>query len=424
MPYDEIIRVPYVIKKRIEALETAVAALPTSFPTLPSYTGRAATFTIAPVDATAREHSQADAVLTGTDDQVMINSALSGYKNVWLNSGTIYTTGSITPVSNSSLRGSGIGITKIKGTNIDVVYGNTVENVYLGDFTITSDTACGSGSGIKFVSGLQVTVERIRTKNQYWGAYQTGSTVMAYNRCRFWDNAYGGLAVDGAGVDLFLDDLLITQPTAANGTVGILINGMSGIYANKIVVGKHNYALQALPPTGSTVENGFFNNTILDYGGNYALYLDTAGGGTIRGLNFGQYWMASFPWGAYLKGTELCNFNEGLIISIGRSACYLDRGAEGTRIKDSDFVATGIDASNTYDTINVVAAVNDFNISDNTFRNSGWGYTSNPKRWIVVGTGASDYYRITGNTFINSAGTANLVDGGTGVNKLVADNLP
>ncbi len=66
-----------------------------------------------------------------------------------------------------------------------------------------------------------------------------------------------------------------------------------------------------------------------------------------------------------------------------------------------------------------------FEIKDNKIGFSLFvpGTHDTQKYGVEVSAGTADYYTITGNDLTNN-NTAGLIDGGTGIHKVVSDNIP
>lgn len=81
------------------------------------------------------------------------------------------------------------------------------------------------------------------------------------------------------------------------------------------------------------------------------------------------------------------------------------------------------ETTNTYDGINVAAGVTDFTITGCHVGKMLIGAANVMASAIIVSAGASDRYAITGNRVATTGATAFVVDGGTGTDKIVKDNI-
>lgn len=116
----------------------------------------------------------------------------------------------------------------------------------------------------------------------------------------------------------------------------------------------------------------------------------------------------------------------GIINGNGQHGLMLLDGAKETMIANNWVMGNGQDTVNTYDGIHVEGGTTHFSIEGNrcggsivTYGSTGVGQQ---RYGINVSTGASDNYMIHGNR-ARYNGTGGINDGGTGVNKIVADNL-
>lgn len=118
--------------------------------------------------------------------------------------------------------------------------------------------------------------------------------------------------------------------------------------------------------------------------------------------------------GIWIVGTECQVHNnvfDGLNGSLGSGGSILiDSGAYRCQVQNNIFEAVQPSGG---DIIRVLAGALEFHITDNQCANSAAFHA------IEVEAGISDWYIITDNAFI---GGPDIVDGGTGTNKLVADN--
>ncbi len=327
------------------------------------------------------------------------------------------------PRSNQRLFGLGdLTILNNGSSTLTAIYADTKANIQIDNLRIAGTTMKTGGSGIQLYACLFSNVQNVTFEKQYMGIYSTGSTVTKVRNCNLYDNTYAAIAIDGAGVDFWINDVSIAQPGAVRATSGLLLNGISGLYVNNLACGTTQYGVIAA--TAGIVQNLFFVNSIIDDCSLYAMMLDAATySGTVRGIHMDNSWFASATIGAYLKSVDDFQFNNGLIINIGDEAFILDTGSINTSICNNRLYAVGVTTPNTYSAIRVAADVSGFDISHNQFNTDGWGFTGTPKYWVQVAAGASDKYVINANIAKADAGTANFQDDGTGVNKYVEGNV-
>lgn len=366
-------------------------------------------------------------VCDGTDDNSQTQAAidfLTGGGTILHSEGTFNWTGAVNPLSNQHITGMGDStVINLQTAAANGFYVNTKQGVRISNMKIASDAIKSDGAAVFWYACQYVYLDHIFFEDQYWAVRQTGTTVSHISDCRMYDNVYGAIGIDGAGVDLFLDNLSIAQPGNVHATVGIYLNGLSGLYINNVAIGSHNYSVQALPGALATVENVFASNLIMDHGDNYGLYISTEDGGTLTSWTFMNSWIATFGLGAYIKGVSGFSWDNGVIVNVGQHGLELATGTSKASVRGSKFYAVGNTAANTYSDIAVDAGVSYFTIQGNQCSNTGWSYSTTPQCHVLVAVGGSDHYSIQGNLAIGAAGTANFSDGGTGVNKVVANNV-
>jgi hypothetical protein len=152
----------------------------------------------------------------------------------------------------------------------------------------------------------------------------------------------------------------------------------------------------------------------------------------------GQLW--SYPYTASESGTVVSNnfigkgqdtSSGGMELSGNNVTCVgntivnqymggiqLDSG-RGVTITGNTILNVGLNMGGAQDGIYVLPGITDFVISGNRIADDN--ATPNMRYGIVVNTGASDRYTITGN-LIFPFGTLGIADGGTGTNKVISNN--
>jgi len=144
-----------------------------------------------------------------------------------------------------------------------------------------------------------------------------------------------------------------------------------------------------------------------------------ADAGTVFSNNFiGQG--GSVTSGALEAGGNNLTISGNTIVNQYGGAIGVDSG-HGITITGNTIVNVGLDGSGAQDGITIQPGVTDFSITGNRV---GDDATPPTMRWpIIVQTGASDRYAITGNVLApNTDANNRIVDGGTGVIKVIQDN--
>ena len=366
---------------------------------------------------------------------------------------------------NLVISGDGVGTTVIKRSSD---YGNTFElqwsrdaatssnyqhYITIRDLTILSTIIPTSGSHIYAAASLGLNLQNIR----FYGGIYTGITLLGCGKIYF------------SNIRFDTEDALYSSysPASDQALIRFLRNGNASVnYSSDSCTGLISRASMRCPLDETPFTNVFdivhcdglwFDNC---YGRkaadstwhlqtNVALdaisgvkctncwsdFANTSGvriGGTlgakIKNLNFSNMRMyggsSNFQTYGYLLDSPLLSnvlISDSQTFNMGLEAVELRDGIN-ISVSNCNFYSNNKNNSPNTPVINVDAGITNFYISNNILGGDGEGSVGNTTYAVRVAPGASDYYTITNNICVNNTGTA-IADSGTGVNKIVKDNL-
>lgn len=154
------------------------------------------------------------------------------------------------------------------------------------------------------------------------------------------------------------------------------------------------------------------------------VYFDSADEGCIFNnsveFDFNACWFSSRPnHGATLYTVHNFKFNGGGAINCFKIGMLIEAGAVGTQFTNFTAAGNSGETANTFSGLTFSAGVTDFIVTN--CRLGGTLGFGTQRHGVAVNAGASDRYVIAQN-LIGGNGTSGVSDGGTGTNKLVANN--
>lgn len=285
-----------------------------------------------------------------------------------------------------------------------------------------------AGAYIQVSNGVyNVTISRCRFERAYIGVRNTGVGGFGFyvQDCIFYYSVQGSILIDNSApaVDQILQNINILGPAdvSNDSQYGVKVTCAGDLTLNHVATVKSGKGLWIAPTAGVRIQLMLVNNSFFDSGTDWGVYVAT-NGGPVDCLKFSDCWSAtsSLGGGIYLGTASSGNINQVDFINTvsannAREGFYIGANAKNIKL-------IGCSAgSNLLDGCVVAAGVLRFQIIGNTFGPSG-EMSGNGGTGITVQAGASDYYVISGNLVSNNTG-ANIVDGGTGVNKFIGNNF-
>lgn len=239
------------------------------------------------------------------------------------------------------------------------------------------------------------------------------------------------------GSDTYLDTLVTTAGGLSQATCGLGVVQTAGAWvSNADFVGSgHGTCLS--PGDGQSVKWLFFTNSALgDTGSGNGLFINPTGTGIVQGVSISNSWTASNTKAGVATQCVTSGGNtgsvDGLRISNHRS---IDNGGDGFAFgcgRDIRLIAPVAQSnsnpahggtSGVSSGVSFSPGVSKFSVANGDFTQMAGDFVLQ-KYGILVQSGASDYYIITGNDGSGGAQTGKTVqDNGTGTNKIVSGNL-
>jgi len=404
---------------------------------------KGATLVVAAQNATSAERAAADFVCDGVADQVEINQAVSALPaeggSVRLTGGTFNTDDVIyVRRQDVAIHGSGVA-TLVQGAGgaatHDVFYlGNGVDtyaNLALRHLKVAPAVQRTTGGiGIHVDRCFKVWVEDVYIERQYRAIQLNNSTQVWLQNLPIRDTRENAITIEADfmdGFDWYLNNLVLDNPNVTNVGTGIAWYGGETLVMSGADIMRFRVGLDVNPGAGREARWAFIQNVILDTCSDNGLHIGNTGSGNVTGLTFVNCWTSTHAnYGilidkngtGYLEGIRFIGhkaFNNGL-------AGIALLGGSRITVSDSDIVSNSTSVPHTRAGIEVGAGVSYFSLLDCTCTN-GYGHGDSQERGIKVNAGASDYYRIVGCDLAGNYEANGLLDEGTGIHKVVANNL-
>lgn len=360
-----------------------------------------------------------------TNDASAVQKSINTGKPVYLAQGTFFL-GSTGLTGVKSLFGAGKSLTSITyngatTTGLSV----TSDKWVIRDLTITHTGTATSGAIINIDAGNYGILENVMIANGATAVSIANSQSVKIRGIELWGFTTRGLYFNTANNDIFVSDTFINgqTPVGAAGTgTGILLqNKAEAITFDSVEVILCSYPLYTDATSyvaGSRPAFCRFSNCYFDSctnGANVSKVVE---------FKFTQCLFANRPGNGCLVDTvDGVVFTSCEFVYCGQHGCLVTSNAKRTKWIGCEFISNSSQGANTYHGLTIGAGATDFVVQGCTASNSipfvgfsgtqGWG--------ILLGGGASDRYIIADN-LISGNGTGGVSDGGSGVNKRVANN--
>jgi len=305
---------------------------------------RTATLVVAASDAFALSKSQADYVCDGTADQVEINAALAALPasggEVVLSEGNFAIAASITPATNSKIRGQGMA-TKLTGAaGISIFDLNNKDDVKISDMWLYGAGSSDLTSGLVWIQGgsVRITVKDVKIEATEWGMLidSGGSTDILVEGCLFTDigdvgGATGyGIITAGLRVQIINNRFVSVRRHAVYFTGSASHSGSYSVCSGNQIYDNDFIAITTGAVSGQpanehiAISNNVINNTPKGvYLGDLAGYI-TIVGNTIKDVTQGIYLegqnsfdMTKLPYHVAILGNVIDTCAYGVVILGG-----------------------------------------------------------------------------------------------------------
>jgi hypothetical protein len=375
------------------------------------------------------------------DDTAAIQSAINSLPAaggiVLVPAGTYVISASLVLSEGVRLTGSGSGsVLRVaaSASGIDVIkIGDGVATVSfagVSNIKISSDGQKSGGAAIVLNNAYRTWLESLSLEFQYRGVYIHNSTAVWLNRSDIRDTKENAITIEsdlGKGFEWYIDSVLCDNPTVSNTGTGLLWDGGESLHVSHSNFQRFTNGFVVNTSNGRESRFAFIEGMICDFATDNNIRITNNGSGTAVGLTFTNCWSGTAgnygilidrPGGGIVQGIRWVG---GKVFHNGLAGFRL-AGGQDTHISDCDIIANSQTASAARHGIEVGGNVNEFSV---TGCRIGGGFQQGDTQGyaIHIDPGTSDHYIITGNDCHGNNNSPKIDDNGTGVNKVVANNL-
>lgn len=376
-----------------------------------------------------------------TDDTTAIQLAIDALPAsggcVFIPPGTYRISSSLTLAEGVQLVGTGSGsiLQASSGShNIDMIQigdgSSTVSFAAVRQLKITSNGQKTGGAGIALNKAYRVWLENLSLEFQYRGVYILNSTAIWLNRSDIRDTKENAITIEsdlGQGFEWYIDSVLCDNPTVTNIGTGLLWNGGESLHVSHSNFQRFTYGFVVNTTNGRESRFAFIEGMICDFSSDNNIRITNTGSGATVGLTFTNCWSGTAtnygilidrPGAGLVQGVRWVG---GKVFHNGLAGFRLV-GGQDTHISDCDIIANSQTVSASRHGIEIGGNINEFSV---TGCRIGGGYQQGDTQGyaIHIDAGTSDHYIITNNDCHGNNNTPKINDNGTGVNKVVTNNL-
>lgn len=308
--------------------------------------------------------------------------------------------------------------------------GTTRAQCAIRNLRITADGQKTAGVGIHLTKCFKIWLQNLLIEKQYRSLQYSNTTEVWLNASDIRDTKEHGLLLSNdlmSGFDWYITDCVFDNPDVVNTGSGIHWDGGETLVVSGVDLLRFNVGLYVNPTSGRESRFGFLTNTIVDTCIDNNIRISNSGTGSTVGLNFSNCWSGTAGnYGVLIdkSGSGLVQgirWNNSKIFHNGLAGFRL-AGGQDVHISDCDIIANSQTVSASRHGIEVASDVSEFTIRGCRI---GGGYQQGNTHGyaIHIDPGTSDHYIIQGNDCHGNNNTPTIDDNGSGVNKVVADNL-
>ena len=373
-----------------------------------------------------------------TGEQAAINAVCAaGGGTLVFPAGTFKTSSLSLTCSNIQIRGAGLAATTINATttSANVFAFSGVSNQGIRDLSITYKVTPTAGAAISVVGLRNFTADRLRITGAYKGIYIGGGVIQYFTNLEIINTVATtgvGIYFTGFGNDQFLKNIVLDNPAGAQPLAGIRVNNTNAIWMDSVDAIHAGTGLLIDPQGASDYISWLFvSNSAFDTGTGDGISLSPANASAlIKGVTFTGTWTATNTlMGVRISGVGIVDgvrFVGHRSFNNGQSGFFVNGTAGGgTRINLSftgcDVSGNSITPSSTYSGFDIGAGISGFSIT-NSRSGQMANFANTQARGIIVNSGTSNNYIISGNDLRGNL-TNSLLEGGTGTNKTIANNI-
>jgi hypothetical protein len=377
-----------------------------------------------------------------TNDTAAIQAAIAAVPvtggTVYFPAGTYIVSSTLT-IDKDSTTLLGVGAASVlrvpsSALGIDVIYiGNgssTRAHCAVRNLRITADGQKTAGRGIFLDKCFKVWLQNLLIEKQFRSLQYTNTTEVWLSASDIRDTQEHGLLINSdisSGYDWYITDCVFDNPDVTNTGSGVHWDGGETLVMANVDLLRFTVGLNVTPSSGRESRFGFFNNVIADTCSNNNIQISNSGTGNTVGLTFTNCWSGTAtnygvliekPGGGLVQGVRWVG---GKVFHNGLAGFRLAGGLD-VHIADTDIIANSQTSSGSRHGVEVAGGVGDFSVQGCRI---GGGYQQGNTQGYAIhlDSGASDHYMIIGNDCHGNLNTPKINDNGSGVNKVVANNL-
>lgn len=368
-----------------------------------------------------------------TDDTSSIQSALTAVGAtggiLYFPKGTYKITSALSVTGAVQLLGAGRGATVITTANNQNIFNCT--SIWQDGWKISGMTlkktgaTATSGIAINIDTAANGVVEDVMIQSTYSGISIKASQATLIKKVDlWWFEKYGIVAQGDNCNDITIRNCFINA--AVDNSTASYTPGSIGIYLYEKCEGVNVFECEVI-----YCENALYTSASSNTKGHrpahckfHSCFFDIAGAASYitnaSDLTFVDCWFSCY--GLNIQNTQVVSFVGCTFGHCYQHGCSVSATAKFTSFNSCKFVSNSFQTTNTYSGLVIAANTTDFVIQNCIATNfTGTGYTWGQNTGIFVATGTSDRYIIADN-LVSGNLTAGISDGGSGVNKRVANN--
>jgi hypothetical protein len=376
-----------------------------------------------------------------TDDTAAIQAAIDALPSaggyVFVPAGTYVISSPLELGEGVGIMGAGPGsILRVASgaLGIDVIKigdgGSTVSFASVRDLKISSDGQKTGGGGIVLNKAYRVWIERVALEFQYEGVKIYNSTAIWLQKSDIRDTKANAITIESdymQGFEWYINEVLCDNPTVTSIGTGLYWDGGESLHVTHSNFQRFQNGFVVAPSNGRESRFGFIDGMLCDFSSDNNIKMTNVGSGAAIGLTFVNCWsgtatnygvLVERPGAGLVQGLRWVG---GKVFHNGLAGFRLAGGMD-VHISDSDIIANSQTTSASRHGVEVGGGVGDFSVKGCRI---GGGFLQGDTQGyaIHIDPGSSDHYMIVNNDCHGNNNTPKINDNGSGVNKVVANNI-
>ncbi len=307
------------------------------------------------------------------------------------------------------------------------VFNFTGSGGFVKDIRFVAAVARTGGAYVHFSGIMPGLMQSFSTDGAYIGVEITDSSIVRVQNGVMRNGATTGgageIMLDGTGGqnDIYIDNVTMDAPGGSQPPTGIGVYNSGATNITNVDIIHHGTDLAVAPGNGQFVASLYVLNSFFDTAVNGIVFAPT-GTGNLDRVRIADSWTSSHSNVGVMLNNAGAGSCGGIMIVAHHSILNASHGLQNNQGCIDVQISGGLYAANGGDGIVVGANVTAFQIQGVRSGNGG-GIAGNAQYGISINAGASDSYQIIGNDLRGNT-LGSLVDGGTGLNKVISGNLP